>query len=114
MSGLDRAFGLLENAAVAGVRCPQREQIPSHMFSQLAREGLIFVEVYKLNFRRVTILAGKHKGKKTADAPPDIKGVPAKPYLTVGSEGTRRNGKLIDTGWQARPQPSLKDYSRGA
>lgn len=114
MSKLDRAFSLLEEAAVAGIRCPQREQITSTIFSQLAREGLILVEVYMHNFRRITILAGEHKGKKTSDAPLDHKGRPRKPYLVVSKDGTRRNGVLVDTGWKKRPQPSLRDYSRGA
>lgn len=116
MSMYDKAFSQLEDAAAKGARCPMREMISGGgaSVSQLAREGLIFVEIYTRNFRRVTILAGPHKGKKTADAPLDHNKQPAKPYLTVGKDGTRRNGKIVDTGWKKRPAPSLLDYSRGA
>lgn len=103
---LDRAFAILEAAAVTGARCPMREQIPgaSTIVGKLAREGRIFVEVFVHNFRRVTILTGPNKGATTA-SPPVENGKRPKPYLTVGLV-TRRNGALVVP--QSYAQPTMR------
>lgn len=111
---LDRAFAQLEAAAITGSRCPMSDSVVggSPSVSQLARDGRILVEVFVHNFRRVTILQGEHRGKTTANAP--LRGgLHPRPYLTVTTAGTRRNGVLIDTGWKGRTQPSIRDYSGG-
>lgn len=69
---LDNAFVMLEQAAVAGARCPQ--SIPHGplrygLTSILARAGRIRVEIYMHNWRVVTIMEGPHKGKHTALSP---------------------------------------------
>jgi hypothetical protein len=113
---LESAFAQIEAAAVAGARCPFSEQVAggSASFGRLAREGRILVEVSMHNFRKVTILAGPNKGKHTAEPPLDRLGRRPKPYLVVDKNGTRRNGRRVDTGWKNRQQPSIKDYSGGA
>ena len=108
----DRAFAMLEAAAVAGTRCPMSDSIPggSATVSTLAHGGRIFVEVFVHNFRVVTIMEGEHAGKQTAPPPTQItwdgKRKAPRPYLTVGKDGTRRNGRLIDTGYKDRTMPS--------
>lgn len=98
---LDAAFALLAEKALKGERCPTASTIAQRYVSTLAHEGRIFIEVFVHNYRVVTIMEGEAKGKKTAPPPivvaHDGQRRAPKPYLTVGKEGTRRNGKLIDT-----------------
>lgn len=59
-------------AAVKGERCPMSyefEKGGNAILVELAREGLIRIRVYAKNWRTVTIMQGKHKGKSTK-APP--------------------------------------------
>lgn len=97
---LDRAFAILEQAAVNGERCPvtsgpnAASGIKSKHISELAKAGRIFVEVSSRNWRRVTILTGPNAGKSTAPNPDRH----ARVYQTVGKEGTRVNGHFVDHG----------------
>jgi hypothetical protein len=105
---LDRAFAVLEGAAVRGDRCPkshgpESEGLDSQYVSALARIGRIAVEISSKNFRRVTILTGPNAGKSTA-ANPDKK---ARVYQTIDKGGTRVNGRAVDHGASSRRQPSL-------
>jgi hypothetical protein len=101
---LDRDFQLLVAAAIAGERCPQNTPHgPLHdgSISALVEEGRIRSEVYALNFRRVTILVGDHKGKSTANEP----GGKA-PYMV--------NGRHVDSGrysGRARQAAPVSDVS---
>jgi len=104
---LDRAFAILEQAAINGERCPSTHGpnkisgiANKHVFA-LARAGRIFVEVSARNWRRITILTGGHKGKSTAPNP--LKN--ARPYLTIGAEGTRYRSLLRSTIPASRPLP---------
>lgn len=79
---IDSDFRLLEAAAVAGERCPQNQPFgPIHSYSirTLVNAKRIRSETYGLNWRRVVILEGPHKGKATA--PPPNGGAP---YLVNG------------------------------
>ena len=79
---LDRNFKLLEDAAVAGERCPQTHPhgpIDVNAITELVAAKRIRSEVYRSNYRVVTILAGPHKGKTTAPAAPGLT-----PYLING------------------------------
>ena len=93
---LDRAFAILEQAAVNGERCPctrgpnKNSDITNKHVTALARAGRIFIEVSAHNWRRVTILTGPRKGKSTAPNP--LKS--ARAYLTVGADGTRYRSLL--------------------
>jgi hypothetical protein len=109
---LDKAFALLVDHAVKGLRCPVTSGPEQHSFlvsahiSKLARDGRVFVEISTPNYRRITILAGEHKGKSTAANPNPT----ARVYQTVGKEGARINGKLVDHGADSRPQPSAPRF----
>ena len=93
---LDRAFDILERAAVNGERCPcargpnKISGITNKAIITLARTGRIFIEVSAHNWRRVTILTGPHKGKSTAPNP--LKS--ARAHLTVGTDGTHYKSLL--------------------
>lgn len=95
----------IADAALQGARCPTNDQLPAGALRALARRGDVLVEVYIHNFRRVTILSGAHAGQKTA-SPPLHGGRHPYPYLTVSAEGTRRNGRLLDSGAHSRQGPS--------
>lgn len=97
---LDRAFLLLETAARNGERCPhtartenvqgERRQIPGlapGTTTVLAERGLIRVEIFSRNFRRITILVGEHAGRSTADHP---FGALAKPYRVLDNSDHHR------------------------
>lgn len=103
----ERLFAILEAAAIAGERCPIREALPDSAgpsLRSLAHGGLIRIEIFNLNFRRVTILVGPHAGKATAD-PPLMNGKRPKPYLVSDTGGTRRNGELVKV--KAGPRPTM-------
>lgn len=88
---MDKAFPLLEQAAIAGERCPQsRPHGPLHTAATglLARAGKIRVEIFSLNWRVVTILEGPHKGKHTARCP---HGGSGKPYKVIERDDYRRS-----------------------
>ncbi len=97
---LDQVFAALCRYAAAGDRCPQSQALlpgtaiwlQSAHTSALARAGKIRIEIFRLNWRVITILKGEHKGKSTA---PDPSG--GFPYLTVNANGTFRNGRRIDS-----------------
>lgn len=75
-------FKLMEAAAAAGVRCPMNHPfgpISPASVAALVAAGRIRSEVYRHNWRVVTILDGPHKGKSTA-APPEG----GRPYLGNG------------------------------
>ena len=79
---IERDFGLLEAAAVAGERCPFSNPfgpISSASITALVESGRIRSEVYRHNWRVVTILDGPHKGKSTQAAAPGLA-----PYLVNG------------------------------
>lgn len=87
---MERAFHLIEQAAIKGERCPINKspevnegQLQSGAVSALCREGRILVEISGRNWRQATILTGKHAGKKTA---PNPKGDHV--YKTVGTKVT--------------------------
>lgn len=75
-------MGLLRDAAEAGVRCPTNPEITKILGrlpfectpTELARKGLITVEVYGKNWRVVEI-----DGKRTMEAPSG-----GRPYLING------------------------------
>jgi hypothetical protein len=97
MNRIEECFALLEQAAIAGARCPQSAPfgpVRSGDVTALCRDGKILVEVFVHNWRVVTILTGPHAGKKT-ETPPTFNHSP-KPYKTVGRE-TRVNGRIQES-----------------
>lgn len=83
---LNEQFEILERAAAAGERCPQSGNfgpLKSHVTTALARAGKIRIEIYAHNWRVVTILEGRHRGKRTAETP--YKGT-RRPYMTIGTD----------------------------
>jgi hypothetical protein len=92
---LARTFDLYLQAALAGQRCPQNRPhgpIYGVCTKTLVDRGMIRVEVYSGNFRRVVIRSGDHAGKATADPPRG-----GKPYLVNGIHVARiedRRGKI--------------------
>jgi hypothetical protein len=88
---LDDNFRLLENAASVGERCPQtypHGPIGANAITKLVAAGRIRSEVYRYNYRVVTILVGPHKGKSTAPAAPGLA-----PYLINGVHVDRRRNQ---------------------
>jgi hypothetical protein len=97
---LDAVFGLIERAAIAGERCPTKDQVAAFLTEQglprrgdsahditaaLARAGRVALTVHANNWRVAEILAGPNAGKKT-------KGHPSRgrAYLVVDRDGPRR------------------------
>jgi hypothetical protein len=69
---LNRNFHLLVAAAVAGERCPQSHPhgpIETGAMQRLWDKGMVRSEVFKHNYRVVTIMVGQHKGKTTLRPP---------------------------------------------
>ena len=95
---LDSAFTVLELLAANGDRCLTRDQgMPPKITTALARAGKIKVEVFRLNFKVVTILVGPHRGKTTAHG--------GKPYLIIDINGTWSGGHRIGG---ALPRPTAR------
>jgi hypothetical protein len=72
----ERAFKLIEAAAITGARCPQNAPhgpLGSGCASALARAGWVRFAIYRHNFRVATILHGEHRGKSTEPAEPGLK-----------------------------------------
>lgn len=94
---LERAYALIEQAAIKGDRCPQGQpfgQLTSDAVMTLARDGRIRVEIFMHNWRVVTILTGPNVGKQTAP-PPKPKGQQrSTPYKVSDASGTRINGRV--------------------
>lgn len=112
----DETFALLEAAAVNGARCPMNQPfgpLYSTRVTALAHAGRIRIEVYRNNWRVITILTGEHAGKATA--PPPVGGA-RHPTKVIDQGGTCVNGKPIGVGGNERgpkrPGPSApRDYS---
>lgn len=103
----ERMFTVLEAAAAAGERCPMREQLgtgAAPSLRTLARAGKIRIEIFNLNFRRITILVGPHAGKATAD-PPLYNGKRPKPYMVSDANGTFTGGTEVNR--KAGPRPTM-------
>lgn len=87
----ERDFELLVAAAITGERCPQSHphgEIRTGAITALVAAGKIRTEVYRHNYRVVTILVGKHKGKTTAAAAAGLK-----PYRVNGLYVGRFTGR---------------------
>lgn len=97
MSAAD-TFAMLERCAIAGERCPQTQPhgplTPGHT-TILVREGKIRIEVFRHNWRVVTILAGPNAGKQTKACPAG-----GRPYMVVTRDSVSRPGDAV------RPGPS--------
>lgn len=100
---INRLFYRLEACAAAGERCPFNDEINTDALGELARSGKIRVEVFRENWRVVTILMGSNAGRQTKEYPGG-----GMPYLVKTSAGTFRNGRPIETLSQryGRQQPS--------
>lgn len=69
---LARTLAAVTRAAVAGARCPENEKysdVTSDRLGVLARNGKIRIEISGRNYRQIFILAGPHKGARTAPNP---------------------------------------------
>lgn len=89
MTSRDALFEKMQGIAARGERCPFNEALPTGGLSDLARAGRIRIEVFRHNWRVVTILTGQYAGKQTMRDPallPD-----AKPYVVIdATTPTRR------------------------
>ena len=86
-------YRLIEAAAIAGERCPQTEPhgpLASNSIGHLYAAGRIRSEIYRHNFRVVTLLKGPHAGKATA-GPGDGS---LKPYRVNGRYVGRARGAM--------------------
>ena len=103
----EAVYKVLEDAAVAGRRCPMNDQLPhsSYNLGALCKDGRIRIEVYQKNWRVVTILKGPHRGAATAAAP---KG--EKPYVVIDHTGTYRTGRHVDN---RKPKPVTLPFKDG-
>lgn len=83
-----QAFDMLEEAAIAGARCPvsRVNGLTSHLTGDLARSGKIRIDVYPHNYRVVTILVGPNAGRATAPPPNKT----WRPYLTIEKDSPPR------------------------
>lgn len=90
---LDRAFEILVAAAITGSRCPVTSGPDVHPYLTsahivaLAKRGHIRSEVSGHNWRQITILTGRHAGKKTAPNPNENAVV----YKTMDAKGSKSN-----------------------
>ena len=104
---MDETFALLERTAVAGERCPLNSPfgpVDSTTITMLARRGRIKVEVYRHNWRVVTLLEGAHKGKRTKECPAG-----GKPYRVVSHDTVYLDPTPTE---RRRPGPSApRDFS---
>jgi hypothetical protein len=82
---LELCFTNIVNAALRAERCPENEtqNVNSARCRALASAGRIKIEVFPRNYRVVTILTGRHAGKKTAPPPYRV----ARPNLVISKEG---------------------------
>lgn len=71
-SAIARTFAAIEAAAVAGKRCPMNHPdgpLSKGAITYLYKAKRIRGEIYRCNYRVVTLLDGPHCGKSTAPAP---------------------------------------------
>ncbi len=90
---IERDFALLEGAAKIGARCPQswpHGPIRTGSIAALIDQGRIRSEVYRHNYRVVTILKGEHRGKSTL-RPPEL----GEPYRVNGRYVGLRGGATV-------------------
>jgi hypothetical protein len=101
----DRAYQAILAAAIKRERCPENGQrgLSSGIVRRLANDGLIKVEVFARNYRVVTILTGKHAGKRTKGPPYKVQ----HPKLEITKEGRRVFRVFKDGRVQA-----LEDFKR--
>lgn len=105
---IERAFEILEAAAVAGERCPvtsgpgAHRELKKEAVAALAAAGRIAIEISSKNWRQVTIMTGPNAGKATAPNPDKH----ARVYQTIDTRGTMVNGRFVDHGATSRRQPS--------
>ena len=101
----ERAYTMIEQAAIHGDRCPFNDNMDATgrcFVPELARTGRIRVEVYARNWRVVTLLTGEHKGKHTAL--PSFATVGG-PYVTIDRNGTHHHPRAAYATTK-RQQPS--------
>jgi hypothetical protein len=99
-ASINRAFALLTSTAVAGERCPKTHPygpLQDGIIQELVRRNMIRSEVYRQNYRVVTILVGEHRGKTTKAAPKGFK-----PYL-INSERVNSASRRQQSNLAARP-----------
>lgn len=97
---LDRAFVVLEQAAIQGRRCPTSEDgMKPFIVTALALSGQIRSEISARNWRQITILTGPHAGKKTAPNPLPKSTV----YIVTDAHGVHRPRRQ----WQAPTQRKI-------
>ena len=88
----DELFSKIVGIARAGERCPTNEHLPYGGLQRLARSGLLRIEVFRHNYRVVTILTGPFAGAKTKRDP--SLGPDARPYMVVDTASGPRRGDI--------------------
>lgn len=92
---VEQCFQAILRAALRGERCPENgsSNVNTDRCRALAAAGRIKIEVFARNFRVVTILTGRHAGRKTARAPYKV----SQPKLVISKDG-KHIIKRFDTG----------------
>lgn len=91
-TNVNLTFERLQDIAIRGERCPFNDALPSGALSVLARSGRIRIEVFRHNWRVVTIMTGPHSGQQTMRDPamPTF----AKPYVVIDSTTSVRRSNI--------------------
>lgn len=87
-------YDLIAAAAVGGERCPLTipyGPVRQNSLEWLTKNGLVRTELYRHNYRKVTILTGEHAGRSTAPPPDET----LKPWLTIDANGRYKAGKEV-------------------
>lgn len=89
-TAIEKLFDQLVVIAEASERCPTNDKINTDALRALVRYGRVRIEVFRENWRVVTILTGQSAGKSTKFYPGG-----GAPYLVSNKNGTFRNGVAI-------------------
>lgn len=109
----DETFAKLERCAVNNERCPS--DLPHGTLKQgavgrLAKAGRVRSEVFRGNWRVVTLLTGPNAGKTTKEAPHPH----GKPYIIMDANGTFMGGRMQEGSAPKRIGPSPpRNLSKG-
>ncbi|MGB6535915.1 MAG: hypothetical protein WBF58_08130 [Xanthobacteraceae bacterium] len=102
---VELCFQVILRAAMQGERCPENgsSNVNTGLCRALADAGRIKIEVFARNFRVVTILTGRHGGRKTAPPPYKV----SQPKLVISKDG-KHIFKRFDSGTRVVVQSSAR------
>lgn len=112
---LNRVMADLIEVIKAGGRCPVShgrnadKRFIGGIIPVMAAAGLIRIEIFSRNFRRIVVARGPYAGRHTANPP----GPWVDPWKVIDSDGTREHGVKVDPQARAR-QNTESSAARGA